>query len=167
MGYFYGFDFIDAIIERYSEVADDDAHTADKKILTLPRRDDPTLPPRKRVFIHFEIGDRPHIPISPDHCYYFIRFYSDVGNEPCAALRIRKYIDGVYGIAQEYFNDRVDKWDERKGFTGSPESRVTCHYTRAQAEHNEHGFLRLKCVVGESNTRPDDGNAAEGKKEEE
>ncbi|KAK4084516.1 uncharacterized protein Triagg1_996 [Trichoderma aggressivum f. europaeum] len=108
--------FLDEIIENYKDVYDERGRREDGKILVLPNSSEYS----EKNLIHLAIGECPHMPSSPEHCNYFLRFSSKVSGGLTAAAE--PYIRDVLKIAKRHFGSRVHFWHEMNEF-GEPEKQ--------------------------------------------
>lgn len=96
--------FLDEIIDTYKDAYDPEARRDDGKVLEMPEdTDNPD-----RAYIMFMVGECPHLPNSPDHCDYFLRFSSKISGRLTAPAE--PYIRDVRKIAKKHFGNRVHPW---------------------------------------------------------
>jgi hypothetical protein len=106
--------FIEEILKRYGGVYDKKGRRTDGKILTTSPDESANSTESDSLYLWFMIGECPHIPKSPDHCDYFLRFSSKVSG--CLTTPAQPYIKDVYEIAKNYFGSRVRFWHELNEF---------------------------------------------------
>lgn len=117
--------FIDAVINKYQGVYDDDARSDDKMILSLPGDATKQAGTRPDPYIRLMIGECPSMPADPEHCNYFMRFSSKVSGRLTSPAE--KYIYQVYDIAKRFLGGNVCFWHEGK-MTYAPEEEWDWHY---------------------------------------
>lgn len=102
--------FIEELFKKYGEMYDEKGRRSDGKILITSRDESARTRESDDLYIWFMIGECPHIPKSPDHCEFFLRFSSKVSGGLTAPAE--PYIKAVYKIAKTYFGSRVRFWHE-------------------------------------------------------
>jgi hypothetical protein len=102
------------MLKKYGDVYDKKGRRPDGKILTTSVDVLATSMDVDSVYIWFIVGECPHIPKSPEHCDYFLRFSSKVSGSLTAPTE--SYINDVYEIAKTHFGSRVRFWHELNEF---------------------------------------------------
>ena len=98
--------FLDEIIHTYDEVYEKEGRRADGKVLDTPTDSEHS----EKVYIHFMVGECPHMPSNPNRCDYFLRFSSKIRGR--LTTPAEPYIRSVHEIAKRHFGSRVHFWHE-------------------------------------------------------